>query len=72
VEQKSCSSYLKDTGAFDPDDCVLKTRNLAASFGLEHKIIKGSLKLFEKLLLGPWDENFIIVKPDEEIVLDII
>lgn len=70
-KEYKCMAVI-DTGAFNPDECIVKTRNLAASFGLEHNIIKGSLKLFEKLLLGPWDKSFIIAEPNEEIGLDII
>ena len=70
-KEYKCMAVI-ETGAYNSDDCVVKTRNLAASFGLDHKIIKGSLILFQKLLLGPWDDDFIITEPDEEIVLDII
>jgi len=70
-KEYKCMAVI-DTGAYNPADCIEKTRDLAASFGLEHTLIKGSLYLFEKLLLGPWDEDFVIAEPHEEISLDYI
>ncbi len=58
---------LIDTRAYDI--ALYKTRidRLAEELGLESEVVKGSQRFFEKLLLGPWDEEFIVAGPGEPI-----
>lgn len=56
-----------NTGAYVVSEYKDKTEKFAAEFGLEHLVVEGSLKFFQKLLLGPWDDDFIVLKPGEEI-----
>jgi hypothetical protein len=58
---------LLDTGGYDISPYREKTGELAAKLGLEHQTIKGSQRFLEKLLTGPWDEEFIIADPGEPI-----
>ncbi len=37
--------------------------------GWEFVKMEGSLRLFEKLINGPWDEEFLVIKPGEKIPL---
>lgn len=62
---------LIDTGAYNLDDQYLETtRRFAQNFNLIHQVVPGSLRLLEKLLQGPWDEEFIVLEPGQEISLD--
>ncbi|MDA8212601.1 MAG: DUF1638 domain-containing protein [Clostridia bacterium] len=61
---------LIDTGAYDLDGYLEKTGAFAQTFGLKHQVVPGSLRLLEKLLRGPWDEEFVIIEPGEEIGLE--
>ena len=29
--------------------------------------MKGSMRLFEKLINGPWDEEFLVLQPGEQV-----
>ena len=43
------------------------SREFAETFGLRFEEISGTKKLMRKLIRGPWDEDFIIVPPGQEI-----
>ena len=43
---------------------------MARQFGLRFEEIKGSNKMIRKLINGPWDQDFIVVKPNETVRLD--
>jgi hypothetical protein len=58
---------LIDTEAYDVMLYKEKTEELAAKLGLTHQVVKGSRRLFQKLLVGPWDEEFVIAEPGEAI-----
>ncbi|MCR4419261.1 MAG: DUF1638 domain-containing protein [Clostridia bacterium] len=60
---------LIDTGTYDLAKYRGQTEELAAALGLEHRVVPGSSRLFEKLLLGPWDEEFVLVEPGEAVGL---
>jgi hypothetical protein len=61
---------LIDTGAYDVTRLRSRTEELATTLGLCHKVVEGSQRLFHKLLTGPWDEEFVILEPGEEITLN--
>lgn len=62
---------LIDTGAYPLDDeCLAKSHEAAELMGLKHQVVKGSLHLLKQLLTGPWDENFIVLEPGEELTMD--
>ncbi len=61
---------LIDTGAYDLAPYQEKIKELTSLLGMEQQVIKGSLRVFKKLLTGPYDEEFIVTLPGEEIVLD--
>ena len=58
-----------DTGLADLEQYRLKTRDLASRFGLKYENIQGSDVLIRKMIFGPWDEDFLIVKPGQTILL---
>ncbi len=61
---------LINTGAYDVAPYQEKTEHFAATLGLACQTIKGSQRLFHKLLLGPWDDEFVIAEAGQEIALD--
>jgi hypothetical protein len=52
-----------ETGGYDSGPYIAQTETLAQELGLDHQVIEGSSRFFEKLLLGPWDHEFIIIQP---------
>lgn len=61
-----------DTGAYPVDSVMPRTSTFAQKVGMKHEIAQGSLRLINKLLLGQWDEEFIVLKPGEELTMDDI
>ncbi len=61
---------LIDTGAYDLTPHLDEIKKLSSVLEMDQQVIKGSLRIFRKLLTGPWDEEFIIVPPGEKIALD--
>lgn len=61
---------IVETGAYDLDEFLEKTRLIAGDLKLEHQVIPGDLSYLKKLLTGPWDEGFIVIKPKEMITLN--
>jgi len=53
---------LIDTGSQDLERYRAYARAAAERFGLRFEEIPGSPELVEKLLTGPWDEDFVIVE----------
>ena len=58
-----------ETGAFALEEFQESTKNIALEFNLNHQVISGTTQYLKKLLTGPWDDEFIIVNPGEEITL---
>jgi hypothetical protein len=56
-----------DTKAYRLEDVTGVTRVFAETVGMRHEEVAGSLRLIKKLLLGPWDEEFVIVEPGREL-----
>ncbi|HVN24988.1 MAG TPA: DUF1638 domain-containing protein [Syntrophorhabdales bacterium] len=61
---------LIDTGAYDLERLRPRTEELATTLGLCHKVVEGSQRLFQKLLTGPYDNEFVQMEPGQEITLD--
>jgi hypothetical protein len=61
---------LIDTGGYDTGAYEQKTAQLAEKLGLSFQLLKGSQRFFEKLLTGPWDEEFIVAAPGQAITMD--
>lgn len=59
-----------DTQAYQFEGVLAKTKGFADVLGLNHEKIDGSLRFIKKLLLGPWDEEFAIIPPGEEVTLE--
>ena len=58
---------LINTGQYELERYRDYGRNTAARFGLRYEEISGSTALVEKMLNGPWDDDFVIVRPGETI-----
>lgn len=57
-----------DTGAYDIEEILPRTKEIAAELELNHEILTGSDRYIRRLLMGPWDdEQFLIVKPGSRI-----
>jgi len=61
---------LIDTQAYQFEGVLCKTKGFADALGLSHEKIDGSLRFLKKLFLGPWDEEFAIIPPGEEVTLE--
>jgi len=59
-----------DTQAYQFEGILIKTKGFADALGLSHEKIDGSLRFLKKLLLGPWDEEFAIIPPGQEVMLE--
>ncbi len=63
---------LISTGAYRLADCLEKSRELACLLNLEHRVVIARPRLLNKLLTGPWDHEFLIVRPGEEISIEYL
>jgi hypothetical protein len=61
---------LINTGQYDLQRYQEYARRMAEQFGLRYEEIQGSNSLVKKLLLGPWDEEFVVLQPGETFQLD--
>lgn len=59
-----------DTGAYDVDSLEPQVADLAGKLGWQFEKTAGSLRFFEKLITGPWDEEFVVLEPGQTITLD--
>lgn len=58
---------LIDTGTYDTHALLPYLEKVCAFYGLPLERLPGSLRLLEKLVRGPHDDEFIIVRPGEEL-----
>lgn len=56
-----------DTGQYEQDHYREYARRMAEQFGLRYEEIPGSTALIQKMLNGPWDDDFVVVRPGETI-----
>ena len=61
-----------ETGAYDLDNFMNRSKMIADNLKLEHQVIPGTLRYVKKLLTGPWDEEFIIIGPNETVAMSHI
>lgn len=61
-----------ETGAYELNGFLERSRMIADGLKLEHEIIPGTLRLLKKLVTGPWDNEFVIIDPDETVTMDHI
>ena len=59
-----------NTGHQDLSKCREHSRQMAQQFGLRYEETKGSRVFLEKMIRGPWDREFILVKPDETVTIE--
>ena len=52
-----------DTGQYDQERYREYARRTAAQFNLRYEVIPGSAALIQKMLNGPWDDDFVVVQP---------
>jgi hypothetical protein len=61
-----------ETNAFPMEDFLKRTQQIAKDLNLKQEVIPGTLRYIKKLLTGPWDEEFVLIKPNETITLEHI
>lgn len=59
-----------DTGACPLARLVERTREIAATLGLEHQVIPGSTDYLRRLLAGPWGDEFVTIPSGGTVTLD--
>jgi hypothetical protein len=58
---------LIDTRAYDVDECLEQSRDVANELKLQHGIVDGSVQLLERLFKGERDSEIVVVPPRETI-----
>lgn len=58
---------LINTGQYELERYRDYARRTAERFGLRYEEIEGSDGLVKKMIYGPWDDDFVVVQPDEVI-----
>jgi hypothetical protein len=61
---------LINTGQYDLERYQEYASRTAEQFGLRYEEIEGSNSLVKKMLLGPWDEQFVVLQPGETFQLE--
>jgi len=56
-----------DTGFYDQERYRAYASRTAERFGLRYEAIRGSTALIEKMIHGPWDDDFVVAHPGETI-----
>ncbi|KPU43734.1 hypothetical protein OXPF_25940 [Oxobacter pfennigii] len=71
VMEAMLKSYEKlriiETGAYELQEILESTKQIASTLDLEHEVIKGSINILYKALKEEWDDDFIIVDPGVQI-----
>lgn len=58
---------LIDTGQYEQERYRAYARRMAEQFELRYEEIPGSTALIQKMLNGPWDDDFVVARPGEII-----
>ena len=61
---------LINTGQYQLERYQDYARRTAERFGLRYEEIQGATRLVEKMLHGPWDEEFVVVPPGGTVGFD--
>ncbi|MEY7999105.1 DUF1638 domain-containing protein [Clostridium sp. Mt-5] len=62
-----------ETGAYDLESYLEKTKKIAEELKLQYEVLPGTLEYIKKLLTGPWnDKEFIIINPGETVTMERI
>lgn len=61
---------LINTGQYELERFQEYASRTAEQFGLRYEEIEGSNALIKKMLLGPWDEEFVVIQPGETFQLE--
>jgi len=56
------------TGEEDLEHYIRRARDIAERFNLRFETLSGSVTLIKKMVTGPWDDDFVIVKPGETVL----
>jgi hypothetical protein len=60
-------ALLVDTLVGDMEAVKEKTRLFSEKFKLSQEVIDGDTHLFRQMLDGDWDENFVVIQPEETV-----
>ena len=60
-----------NTGAYELERYQQYSKDIARDFDLTFEEIKGSPSLVKKLINGPWDEEFVVVKPGQILTYQV-
>ncbi|MDR1916868.1 MAG: DUF1638 domain-containing protein [Synergistaceae bacterium] len=60
-------ALLVDTHVGDIDAVKEMTRPFSEKFNLSQEIIEGDTRMFHQLLGQEWDENFVVIQPEEAV-----
>ena len=58
---------LIDTQAYDVEECIEQSREVAEDLQLDHGIVPGSVQLLERLFRGERGSEIVVVPPEETI-----
>ena len=58
---------LIDTKAYEVEDCIEQSRAYADELNLEHRVVRGSVQLLERMFKGERDSEIVAVPAGEEI-----
>jgi hypothetical protein len=61
-----CVSLI-DTQAYDVEECIEQSREVAEDLQLDHGIVPGSVQLLERLFRGERDSEIVVVPPEQTI-----
>jgi hypothetical protein len=60
-------ALLVDTHVGDIEAVKEMTRPFAEKFKLSQELVEGDTRMFRQMLAREWDENFVVIRPDEEV-----
>ncbi len=61
---------LINTGKYEIEHYRSYAQAAAASFGLQYEEIEGAPTLVQKMIFGPWDDEFVKIPPGETVRMD--
>ncbi|MDF2874811.1 MAG: hypothetical protein K0R22_1494 [Sporomusa sp.] len=71
--KKMLNNYTRfliiDTGSYDIENVLNTVKEFSAKLNMDYEVIPGSLRLLQKMLTGPWDNEFIVLDPGQETAL---